>query len=149
MSCNFSVVLWSIKFWLDNNTGRVMCVFERPTETSEPHTRQQHLSILTVMVVQVVPTTCHPPAIPAFLIPLSTSSPGALKQTQTSLRNLTVLSPAFSRFLLREEIASNCIRGGSDWILGKISLLREWSGIGTGCPGQWWSPHPWRGSKNV
>jgi len=19
----------------------------------------------------------------------------------------------------------------------------------TGCPGQWWSPHPWRGSKNV
>jgi len=36
-----------------------------------------------------------------------------------------------------------------DWILGKISLLKERSGIGTGCPGQWWSPHPWRGSKNV
>jgi len=31
----------------------------------------------------------------------------------------------------------------------KISLLQEWSGIGPGCPGQWWSPHPWRGSKNV
>jgi len=23
------------------------------------------------------------------------------------------------------------------------------SGIGTGCPGQWWSHHPWRCSKNV
>ena len=21
--------------------------------------------------------------------------------------------------------------------------------IGPGCPGQWWSPHPWRGSKTV
>ena len=40
-------------------------------------------------------------------------------------------------------------RGGSDWILGKISLLQEWSGTGPGCPGQWWSPHPWRGSKTV
>jgi len=48
-----------------------------------------------------------------------------------------------------EEMASSCTRGGSDWILGKISLLQEWSGIGPGCPGQWWSPHPWRGSKNV
>jgi len=46
-------------------------------------------------------------------------------------------------------MASSCIRGGSDWILGKISSLQEWSGIGPGCPGQWWSPHPWRGSKNV
>jgi len=46
-------------------------------------------------------------------------------------------------------MASGCIRGGLDWILGKISLLQEWSGIGPGCPGQWWSPHPWRGSKNV
>ena len=33
-------------------------------------------------------------------------------------------------------------RGGLDWILGKISLLKEWSGIGTGCPGQWWRHHP-------
>jgi len=32
--------------------------------------------------------------------------------------------------------------------LGKISLLKECSGTGPGCPGQWWSPHPWRGSKN-
>jgi len=24
-----------------------------------------------------------------------------------------------------------------------------WSGIGTGCPGRWWSPHPWRCLKNM
>jgi len=46
-------------------------------------------------------------------------------------------------------MASSCIRAGLDWILGKISLLKEWSGVGPGCPGQWGSPHPWRGSKNV
>jgi len=47
------------------------------------------------------------------------------------------------------EIASSCARGGLDWMSGKISFLKEWSDIGTGCPGKWWSPHPWRGSKNV
>jgi len=26
-------------------------------------------------------------------------------------------------------------------------LLKEWSGIRVGCPGRWWSPHPWRCSK--
>jgi len=40
-------------------------------------------------------------------------------------------------------------QGSSDWILGKISLLKEWSGIGTGCPGRWCSPCPWRCSTNV
>ena len=25
-----------------------------------------------------------------------------------------------------EEMASGCIRGGLDWILGKISFLKEW-----------------------
>jgi len=39
--------------------------------------------------------------------------------------------------------------GGLDWILGKISSLKEWSDIGTGCPGRWWSPHPRRCLKNV
>ena len=34
-----------------------------------------------------------------------------------------------------------CIRGGLDWILGNISSLKEWSGIGTGRPGRWWGPH--------
>jgi len=46
-------------------------------------------------------------------------------------------------------MASYCIRGGSDWVLGKMSLLEEWSGLGPGCPGQWGSPHPWRGSDTV
>jgi len=31
----------------------------------------------------------------------------------------------------------------------KNSLLKEWSGIGTGCPGRWLSPHSWRCSKNL
>jgi len=46
-------------------------------------------------------------------------------------------------------MASSCIRGDLDWILGKISLLKEWSGIGTGFPGKWWSHCPWRCSKSV
>ena len=33
--------------------------------------------------------------------------------------------------------------------IGEISFLREWSGVGPGCPGQWGSPHPWRGSDTV
>jgi len=45
-------------------------------------------------------------------------------------------------------MASRCVRGGLDWKLGQISLLKEWSGIGTGCPGKW-SHHPWRCSKNM
>ena len=48
-----------------------------------------------------------------------------------------------------QRMASSCISGGLDWILGKISLLKEWSRIETGCPGQWWSHHPWRCSNNV
>jgi len=57
----------------------------------------------------------------------------------------------FGPYLGRRQMitASSCSRGGLDWILGKISLLKEWSGIGTSCPEQWWSPHPWRGSINV
>ena len=40
-------------------------------------------------------------------------------------------------------------QGGFRLEIGKISLLREWSGVGPGCPGQWGSPHPWRGSDTV
>ena len=36
-------------------------------------------------------------------------------------------------------------QGGFRLEIGEISLLREWSGVGPGCPGQWGSPHPWRG----
>jgi len=39
--------------------------------------------------------------------------------------------------------------GHLDWISGEISLLNEWSGIGIGCPGKWWSHHAWRCSKNM
>jgi len=46
-------------------------------------------------------------------------------------------------------MASSCVMGGSDRISGKISTLKEWSGIGTGCPGRWLGHHPWRRSKNV
>ena len=35
-------------------------------------------------------------------------------------------------------MASSCARGGSDWILGNISSLKEWSGAQTGWPGRWW-----------
>jgi len=49
----------------------------------------------------------------------------------------------------QEAMASSCIRGGLDWISEKISALKEWSGLGPGCPWQWWSPHPWRGSETV
>jgi len=46
-------------------------------------------------------------------------------------------------------MSSSGIKEGLGWILGKISLLKEWSGIGTGCPGRWLSYHPWRCSKNM
>jgi len=49
----------------------------------------------------------------------------------------------------KEQMASSCVRGDLDWILGKISLLNEWSDIGIGGPGRWWSRHPWRCSKNM
>lgn len=37
-------------------------------------------------------------------------------------------------FLTDQKIgkALCCIRGGSDWILGRISSQKEWLGIGTG-----------------
>jgi len=46
-------------------------------------------------------------------------------------------------------MASSCTSRGLQWILGKISSLKEFWSIGTGCPGKWWSPHPWRCSKNM
>ena len=32
-------------------------------------------------------------------------------------------------------MASSCVRGGLDWILRKVSSLKEWSSTETGCPG--------------
>jgi len=40
-------------------------------------------------------------------------------------------------------------QGGLDWILGKLSLLKECPGTRTGCPGKWLSHHHCRCSKNV
>ncbi|PKU38670.1 hypothetical protein llap_11024 [Limosa lapponica baueri] len=40
-------------------------------------------------------------------------------------------------------------QGGLDWILGKISSLKELSSIGMGCPGKWLSQHPWRYLKEM
>lgn len=39
-------------------------------------------------------------------------------------------------------------QGGSGWILGKVYSVQEWSGIGRGYPGQYWSACPWMCSKN-
>jgi len=50
----------------------------------------------------------------------------------------------FSQVTSDRTRASSCVRGGLDSVLGTISLLKEWSGIGIGCPGRWWSHHPWR-----
>lgn len=36
-----------------------------------------------------------------------------------------------------------------DWILGTISSQRGCSGIGTDCPGPWWSHRPWKCSETV
>lgn len=32
---------------------------------------------------------------------------------------------------------------GSGWIPWRVFLWIEWSSIGMGLPGKWWSPHPW------
>jgi len=48
-----------------------------------------------------------------------------------------------------EAVASASARGGSRWILGNISSLKEWCCSVTGCPGRWWSHHPWRSSRTV
>ena len=48
-----------------------------------------------------------------------------------------------------EGMVLSCARGGSGWILGKNTSQKECWGTGTGCPGKWWSHHPWRCSITV
>ena len=43
----------------------------------------------------------------------------------------------------QEGMALNCNRGGLDWTFGKNFSQKEWSDSGIGCPGRWWSDHPW------
>ena len=35
-----------------------------------------------------------------------------------------------------EGMASSCTRGDLGWTLGNTTFLKEWSGIGMGCPGR-------------
>lgn len=42
-----------------------------------------------------------------------------------------------------------CIPCILDWIWGETCSLRGCSGIGTGCPAQWWSRCPWQGPLSV
>jgi len=45
-------------------------------------------------------------------------------------------------------LVSTISKGGSGWILGRTSP-KGWSGSGTGCPGEWWSHHPWGCSRTM
>ena len=47
------------------------------------------------------------------------------------------------------EMATSCIRGGLNWILGKITSMKELQCTGTACPGKWLRHHPWRYLKNL
>lgn len=63
-----------------------MCLFERPAQTSEPHTEKQHLSILTLTLIQAAPTNLpssshpNPPRSPYNLRPSSSETDSDLPQ---------------------------------------------------------------------
>jgi len=46
--------------------------------------------------------------------------------------------------ILKNSVVMTSCSFLSGCILGKSSPLKEWWGIRTGCPGKWWSYHPWR-----
>jgi len=48
-----------------------------------------------------------------------------------------------------DRTRGNGLKGRLRLNIRKNFSQKEWSGIGTGCPGKWWSPCPWRCSKNV
>jgi len=49
----------------------------------------------------------------------------------------------------QEVMASSCTRGGSGWILRKISSLTVEMSIGTGCPERCWSHRSSRCSRTI
>lgn len=51
----------------------------------------------------------------------------------------------------RQPVANRLIsfQEALGWMLGNISPLKGWSGIGVGWPGQWWNHHPWKHSNDV
>jgi len=101
------------------------------------------LEVFSNLDVSVILSPCHPP-LPA--ITFCSCYPHLLLPSPP----LPVITfSSCQRRKGQEEMASSCVRGGSGWRLGEISFLQEWSGLGPGCPGQWGSPHPWRGSKHV
>jgi len=46
-------------------------------------------------------------------------------------------------------MALSCFRGGSGWMLQKISSQKMWQCIVTRCPEWWWSHRPWRCLRNL
>lgn len=49
----------------------------------------------------------------------------------------------------QEETAASCNREGLDRMLGKMSSLKGFSGIGTSCLGKCWNHHPWKLSEGM
>jgi len=47
------------------------------------------------------------------------------------------------------NVVLSCSTGGLDWILEKISSLKELSNIGSGCPRKWLRHRSWRYLKDV
>ena len=73
---------------------------------------------------------------------------GHLQSSQTmAVPNLSVMFNLLPLAIGKEVLVLSCARGGSRWILGEIASQKEWWGIGTGCPGGWWSHCPWRCSR--
>ena len=50
--------------------------------------------------------------------------------------------------IVLEGLTSSCTREDAGWMLGEISLPKECSGTGTGCPGRQLGHHPWSCSIN-
>jgi len=135
-----------------------------------------HLCLLALEVVELVPALAQPGQAAAVLLAQGLQLRAQLRALQAErgavsggipwlpyaprvagLRPRTGAAVTGGFLLLpvrtyRGQSRSQHYRGCSDTCyqkFGKISFLKEWPGVGPGCPGQWWSHHPWRGSKDV